>query len=70
MDIGEVRGTGEMTELVKKLKILKNPGKKSARQLLKDLNKPNYECEIKNRGEIIIKIFKNGVPMSLNDKNK
>jgi hypothetical protein len=54
-----------MVELVKKLKILKNPSKKSARDLLKDINKPNYECEIKNKGVVTIKIFKNGVEMSL-----
>ena len=55
-------------ELVRKLKVIRNPTKKSARQLLRDLNKPNYECEIEYRGVITIKIFKNGVPMSLNDK--
>lgn len=57
-----------MTELVKKLKIIKNPTRKSARQLLYDINKPNYECEITNKGIVKVKIFKNGVPMSLNDK--
>lgn len=54
--------------LVKKLKILKNPTKKSARDLLNDINKPNYECEVTNKGVVAVKIFKNGVEMSLNDK--
>jgi hypothetical protein len=59
-----------MTEeiLVRKLKVIKNPTRKSARQLLNDINKPNYECEITNKGIVKVKIFKNGVPMSLNDK--
>jgi hypothetical protein len=56
-------------ELVRKLKVIKNPTRKSARQLLTDINKPNYECEITNKGIVKVKIFKNGVPMSLNDKN-
>jgi len=52
---------------VNKLKILKNPSKKSARQLLKDINKPNYEVSIKNKEGITIIIHKKGVPMSLKD---
>jgi len=57
-----------MPELVNKLKILKNPRKKSARELLKAINKPGYEVSIKNRGAVYVKINKKGVPMSLNDK--
>jgi hypothetical protein len=53
--------------LVKKLKIIKNPTRKSARQLLGDINKPNYECEITNKGIVRVKIFKNGVLRSLNE---
>lgn len=57
-----------MVELVNKLKILKNPRKKSARQLFKDLNKPGYNCSIKVRDGVTIRIDKFQVPMSLNDK--
>ena len=59
-----------MTQLVNKLKIIKNPTKKSAHDLLRDINKPGYECEVTNKGVVKVKIFKNGVPMSLNDKSK
>lgn len=56
-------------QLTNKLKILKNPSKKSARQLLKDINKPGYEVSIKNRGNNVeIRIDKKNVPLSLNDK--
>ncbi len=54
-----------MQELTNKLKILKNPSKKSARQLLKDINKPNYFVSISNKGEVIIRIDKINVPLSL-----
>jgi hypothetical protein len=54
-------------QLVRKLKIIRNPTKKSARELLKALNKPGYEVSIKNKGEVIVRIDKVNVPMSLND---
>jgi len=54
--------------LVDKLKILTNPSKKSAKQLLNDLNKTNYEVSIKNKGKVIVRIDKKQVPRSLNDK--
>ena len=58
-----------MPPLVNKLKILRNPTKKSARELLKAINKPGYEVSIKNRcGDVIVRIDKKNVPMSLNDK--
>lgn len=57
-----------MEQLTNKLKILKNPSKKSARELLKAINKPGYEVSIKNRGEVIIRIDKKNVPLSLNKK--
>jgi len=52
--------------LTNKLKILKNPSKKSARELLKAINKPGYEVSIKNRGCVIVRIDKKCVPLSLN----
>ena len=57
-----------MEQKVNKLKILMNPNNKSARELLKSLNKPGYEVSIKNRNGIIIRIDKKNVPMSLNDR--
>jgi len=58
-----------MPPLVNKLKILRNPKKKSARELLKSINKPGYEVSIKNRcGDITVIIDKKNVPMSLNDR--
>lgn len=57
-----------MSELTNKLKILRNPSKKSARQLLKDINKKGYEVSIKNRGDTIVRIDKKQVPLSLNGK--
>lgn len=57
-----------MEQLTNKLKILKNPSKKSARDLLKAINKPNYDSTITNKGVVVIKIEKKGVPLSLNDK--
>jgi len=61
--------------LVNKLKILRNPSKKSAQELLKAINKPGYEVSIKNRegvgGEgVIVRIDKKNVEMSLNDKRE
>jgi hypothetical protein len=56
------------TMLVKKLKIIRNPTRKSASRLLKDINKQGYECEITNKGIVKIKILKNCVPRSLSDK--
>jgi len=58
-----------MPELVNKLKILKSPSKKSARDLLNSLNKEGYHCSVENRGEVVIRIDKKSVPMSLNDLN-
>jgi len=58
-----------MLPLVNKLKILRNPAKKSARELLKTINKPGYEVSIKNRcGDVTVVIDKKNVPMSLNDR--
>jgi len=58
-----------MEELTNKLKILKNPSKKSAKELLNAINKPNYEVSIKNRcGDVTVRIDKKNVPLSLNDK--
>ena len=57
-----------MLQLTNKLKILKSPSKKSARDLLKSLIKPGYEVSIENRGHVIVRIDKKGVPLSLNDK--
>lgn len=57
-----------MQQLTNKLKILKNPSKKSARQLLKDINKEGYEVSIKNRDCVIVRIDKKNVPLSLNDR--
>ncbi len=59
-----------MTQLTNKLKILRNPSKKSARDLLIDLNKPGYEVSIKNREEVIVRIDKKNVPLSLNQKKE
>jgi len=54
--------------MVDKLKILKNPSKKSARELLKDLaSKKGYNCFIEQRDVVIISIDKKNVPMSLTD---
>lgn len=59
----------EMVVLTNKLKILKNPSRKTARELLKAINKPCYEVSIKNRGNNVeIRIDKKQVPLSLNDK--
>jgi len=56
--------------MVDKLKILKNPSKKSARELLKDLaSKKGYNCSIEQRGAVIVRIDKKNVHMSLSDKN-
>ncbi len=59
-----------MPPLTNKLKILKNPSKKSANELLKDLaGKKGYNCSIKNRlGEVEVRIDKINVPLSLDDK--
>jgi hypothetical protein len=52
-----------------KLKILNNPSKKSARELLKDLaSKEGYNVSIKNRDIVQVRIDKENVPLSLNDK--
>lgn len=61
-----------MVELVTKLKILRNPNKKPAKELLKDLaSKKGYACSIKNHGgDITLRIDKDQVPMSLNGKNR
>jgi len=55
-------------QLVNKLKILRNPRKKSSRDLLKSLVKPGYFVTIEQIGDVIIRIDKRGVPMSLNGK--
>ena len=55
-------------QLTTKLKILRNPAKKSARELLKAINKEGYEVSIKNREGIIVRIDKKNVPLSLNDR--
>ena len=60
----------EETPLVNKLTILKNPKKKSARELLRAINKPGYEVTIENRGEVIVRIDKHNVEMSLNGKRE
>jgi len=58
-----------MVQLTNKLKILKNPSKKSARDLLNAINKPGYEVSIKNReGNVDVRIDKKLVPLSLNDR--
>lgn len=57
-----------MEQLVDKLKIIQNPTKKSARELLKAITKEGYNCSITNKGKVVIRIDKKGVPMSLNDK--
>jgi hypothetical protein len=60
-----------MPPIVNKLKILRNPSKKPARDLLKDINKPGYEVSIKNNHEgVTVKIEKKNVPMSLNGKKE
>ena len=58
----------EEKPLVNKLKILRNPRKKSGKELVKDLVKPGYEVSIEQKGDIIVRIDKRGVPMSLNGK--
>ena len=66
---GRDGGGVKMEPLTNKLKILKNPTKKSARDLLKAINKPGYEVSIKNRGnDTEVRIDKKNVPLSLNDK--
>jgi hypothetical protein len=57
-------------QLTNKLKILRNPSKKSARDLLAAINKPNYDSAITNKGEVVIRIDKKGVPLSLNGKKE
>jgi hypothetical protein len=59
----------EETTLTNKLKILRNPSKKSARDLLNSINKPNYDSTITNKGEVMVRIDKKGVPLSLNVMN-
>lgn len=54
--------------LVNKLKILRNPRKKSGKQLVKDLVKPGYEVSMEQKGvdgDVIVRIDKRGVKMSL-----
>ena len=62
------------TPLVNKLKILRNPSKKSASELLKAINKPGYEVSIKNRegegGEgVIVRIDKKKGEITLTKKH-
>ena len=57
-----------MEQLTNKLKILRNPSKKSARNLLKAINKPCYDSTITNKGEVVVRIDKKGMPLSLNGK--
>jgi hypothetical protein len=57
-----------MTELVNKLKILKNPRKKSARDLLKSITKPGYNVSITNKKDVVVRIDKKDVSMSLNSR--
>jgi hypothetical protein len=57
-----------MGEGVNKLKIIKNPRKKSARDLMKDLCKDGYEVSVEQIGPVIVRIDKKNVPMSLNGK--
>lgn len=55
--------------MANKLKILNNPSKKSARELLKDLaSKKGYNVSIKNRDMVQVRIDKENVPLSLNAK--
>jgi len=56
-------------KLVNKLKILKNPSKKSAKELLSDLaGKKGYNVSIDQVGDVVVRIDKSQVPMSLNDR--
>jgi hypothetical protein len=57
-----------MAEVVNKLKIIKSPTKKSGKDLMKDLVKPGYEVSVEQIGQVIVRIDKKGVPMSLNGK--
>jgi len=54
--------------LVNKRKILRNPTKKSARELLASITQKEYDVTIKLRKDILITINKIQVPRSLNDK--
>jgi hypothetical protein len=53
---------------VNKLKIIKNPTKKSGKELMKDLVKEGYEVSVEQIGPVIVRIDKKNVPMSLNGK--
>lgn len=52
-------------ELVNKLKILRNPRKKSGKELVRDLVKPGYEVSIEQIKDVIVTIDKKNVKMSL-----
>lgn len=49
---------------VNKLKLIKNPSLKSARELLRSITQEGYNVSIKNRDFVFVKIQKY-VPMSL-----
>ncbi len=65
-----IRDKEKIEQLTNKLKILRNPSKKSARDLLKAINKQNYDSTITNKGEVIVRIDKKGVLLSLNGKRE
>ncbi len=55
-------------QLTNKLKILYNPSKKSAHELLKDITAKGYDCVVENKQKTILTINKKNVPLSLNAK--
>lgn len=55
-------------EKVNKLKIIKNPTRKSAKDLMKSLCKEGYEVSVEQVGAVIVRIDKKNVAMSLNDR--
>jgi predicted protein tyrosine phosphatase len=57
-----------MEQRVNKLKIIKNPTKKSGMDLMNDLKKEGYEVSVEQIGPVIVRIDKKHVPMSLNGK--
>jgi hypothetical protein len=53
---------------VNKLKILRNPSKKSGKDLMRSLIKEGYEVSVEQVGQVIVRIDKKNVSMSLNDR--
>jgi hypothetical protein len=53
---------------VNKLKVIKNPTKKSGKDLMKSLVKEGYEVSVEQIGQVIVRIDKKNVSMSLNGK--